>query len=148
MVQIYGFYYWICYINRVLTCVTNMWSSRYVRWSNYISLYMLVFTDMYPFTFLTARCQKDVCVGAVWCTMHISYNVTQLKYLGGFALVCQEDNNVSVLWSRRRFFWPSPRLVLKSRQTSKMLKVPFNMSERKMNQCNFWIEFELNRLEC
>lgn len=81
--------------------------------------------------------------------MHISYNVTQLKYLGGFALVCQEDNNVSVLWNRRRFlFWPSPHLVSKSHQTSKMLKVPFNMSERKMNQRNFWIEFELNRLEC
>ena len=63
-------------------------------------------------------------------------------------MVCQEDDNVSVLWNRRRFYWPGPHLVLNSHQTSKMLKVPFNMSERKMSQCNFWIEFELNRLEC
>ena len=105
-------YYWNCDINSVLTCATNTWSSRYVKWSKYISLYMLVFTDMYPFTFLTSYMSERSVCRRTWCT------VTNCRICFGLPwqtvkCLCGETD-VDLIWPVLIWFWVAIKLYCRS----------------------------------
>lgn len=129
-----------------------MISSRYVRWSKYISLYMLVFTDMYAFTFLTSYMSERSIRRGIWCTMiKTVMNCSIWEDLLGsvvrlwcFCVVGQESGNSFPLPIWLRFDLTSPHLVLGSHQTSSNTELPFNMSESKINQSVFWLHYDLN----